>query len=504
MPNKCPQDGSCRSTCIFVKSSILCIDICCLETRSDYNFIRRNNPGHSNQGQKPFVCARLFTYRPYPFWPKLSQLFFLARTRFMMHSSPATATCPARVAMEFTSGCPTTTTTSLFKKKRSHVTETFSKVVGQHLFENSEEFALSFRARIDMLYLTEQELLCDSEVCAIGQMAARQILDGADAALAISRAKVEAWKLEAEAVESLMVRFKARECDEVPIEQLQRDLRRRREQASLKLFDRFDRVSQARCPLDEASMMEEAMNSVLAHIEEEYAGVSQDKAELSQIFFDLQQALQELLRATTDILLPRLMRISMRSSHRHIGLSVGRAVRIMVGVAAIPAFCFPPTIPVDIACASTALGLQVAVSTVEAVGGHLQDKCLTEAFRDDAILCDSVLVAAGKLADHLDTLEPHSLHHLLPLATESCSFSRSFVRGMLDYVPVVSIVKASVDMATSCTEGPAHHDSIKQCVKQVEVENDNIRSLLDIVTKSCDFGQVPVAVPNLGRIQSCS
>ena len=46
---------------------------------------------------------------------------------------------------------------------------------------------------------TEQELPCDSEVCAIGLEAARRILGGADAILAITRAKVSARKLEAEA-----------------------------------------------------------------------------------------------------------------------------------------------------------------------------------------------------------------------------------------------------------------------------------------------------------------
>merc|ERR1712136_532124 len=84
----------------------------------------------------------------------------------------------------------------------------------------------------------------------------------------------------------------------------------------------------------------------------------------------------------------------------------GQASRVVAGVTAIPMFFFPPLLPVGVACAGTALGLQAGISTAKAVHSHFQEECLAEAFRDDAILCERVLAAAGKLVDHLDTLEP--------------------------------------------------------------------------------------------------
>ena len=141
---------------------------------------------------------------------------------------------------------------------RDQNTLTCSKVVGQPLLKISNELDLCIGARVDEMYPTEQELLCDSEVCAIGLKAARRILDGVDAILATTRAKVSARKLEAEAEESLMVRFKARECDGVPIKQFKRDLRRRRERASLKLFGWFDRVMQALCQFEEKGRAQES------------------------------------------------------------------------------------------------------------------------------------------------------------------------------------------------------------------------------------------------------
>merc|ERR1712136_227119 len=326
----------------------------------------------------------------------------------------------------------------------------------------------------------EQELLCDSEVCATGQMAARHILDGVDVTQAITRAKVSAWKLEAEAEESLMVRFKARECDGVPIKQLQRDLRRRRERASLKLFGWFDRVMQAP-----------------SHIEEAYAKVSKTKFELSQIFYDLQLCLHELLHARADILMPRLKHINRRIKQKDIGLFVGQASRVVAGVTAIPMFFFPPLLPVGVACAGTALGLQAGISTAKAVHSHFQEECLAEAFRDDAILCERVLAAAGKLVDHLDTLEPHGFRDLRG-ESFPCGQS-SFVRGILDFVPVVSIVKTSVDMATSFTKDSADRSSIEQIMKQVEIETKNIQLLLSMVTKNCDFSKVHLATSGLSR-----
>ena len=130
------------------------------------------------------------------------------------------------------------------------------------------KFSSTTAARIDELYLNEQELLFDSEVCEVGRATASEILGGKDLTLAIACGKVAAWKGEVDAVESLMVRWKARECGQVPIRQLQRDLRRRRERATSKLFVWFDRVMQASRPFHEVKKMEEAMGAVLHRIRE--------------------------------------------------------------------------------------------------------------------------------------------------------------------------------------------------------------------------------------------
>ena len=95
---------------------------------------------------------------------------------------------------------------------------TFSEVIGRPLVVDSQTFALNLAARIDEMFLTEQELLWDSEVCAIGQKAASAIIEGAEvAATTIAKAKVSAWKLEADAAESLTIRYEARETDGVPL-----------------------------------------------------------------------------------------------------------------------------------------------------------------------------------------------------------------------------------------------------------------------------------------------
>ena len=102
---------------------------------------------------------------------------------------------------------------------------TFSEVIGRPLVVDSQTFALNLRARIDEMFLTEMELLWDSEVCAIGQAAASAIIEGAEVAATIAKANVSAWKLEADAAKSLTIRYEARETDGVPIEELQRDLK---------------------------------------------------------------------------------------------------------------------------------------------------------------------------------------------------------------------------------------------------------------------------------------
>ena len=125
---------------------------------------------------------------------------------------------------------------ALLTMARSAATESFSEVVGKILFDDSGEFALHLLARIDELYLNEQELLFDSEVCEVCRPTASEILGGKDLTPAIARGKVAAWKVEGDEVENLLVRCEARECGQVPIGQHQRNLRRRRERATSKLF----------------------------------------------------------------------------------------------------------------------------------------------------------------------------------------------------------------------------------------------------------------------------
>ena len=170
---------------------------------------------------------------------------------------------------------------------------TFSEVNGRRLVVDSQTFALNLAARIDEMFLTEQALLWDSEVCAIGQKAASAIIEGAEVAATIAKAKVSAWKLEADAAKSLTIRYEARETDGVPIEELQRDLKFRRERASSKLFKWLNRIEQAPDQAEEAMKMQDAMCVTLSKINDDYRELSESKMELVEIFFELQEGLDQ-------------------------------------------------------------------------------------------------------------------------------------------------------------------------------------------------------------------
>merc|ERR1712136_415190 len=157
-----------------------------------------------------------------------------------------------------------------------------------------------------------------------GLATASEILGGKDLTLAIARGKVAAWKVEGDEVENLLVRCEARGCGQVPIGEHQRNLRRRRERATSKLFVWFDRVMQASCPFHEAKKMEEAMVAVLDRIRENYTDVSRTKLELQEILYDLRNALDKLLQARSETLIPRLKYVRRRIARKQILSTVGR------------------------------------------------------------------------------------------------------------------------------------------------------------------------------------
>merc|ERR1712136_681477 len=226
------------------------------------------------------------------------------------------------------------------------------------------------------------------------------------------------------------VRWKARECGQVPIRQLQRDLRRRRERATSKLFVWFDRVMQASCKLHEAKKMEEAMGAVLDRIRENYTDVSRTKLELQEILYDLRNALDELLQARSETLIPRLKYVRRRIARKQILSTVGKAARLASVSAAIPVSIV--ALPAGIACAGTALGLAAAAPTGEAVEIRRRQKILTKASGDDIVLCNEVVAAARNLAEHVDAIEP--LHVFEPpLGGEACC-ARKLVQSVLDLI----------------------------------------------------------------------
>ena len=358
---------------------------------------------------------------------------------------------------------------------------TFSEVIGRPLVVDSQTFALNLAARIDEMFLTEQELLWDSEVCAIGQKAASAIIEGAE--VAIAKAKVSAWKLEADAAKSLTIRYEARETDGVPIEELQRDIKFRRERASSKLFKWLNRIEQAPDQAEEAMKMQDAMCVTLSKINDDYRPLAESRQELSDIFSDLQEALLELLREREESLLPKLKKMCELTIQR-----TGRATHIINWVRG-PRWRILRFILASLVLARCKSRSLISSTTVESVAIYFQNKRLSEAFVKDEVLCDRVQVAARHLTDHLDNLAPLSARALITHDTKSFSF-----------VPGVSLVTTVMDAASPCMETRAN------CMAQVQAESDNIRSLLDMVNTRSDFSQVHLAtsgaMPKLGKVSS--
>jgi len=372
---------------------------------------------------------------------------------------------------------------------------TFSDVVGRPLIVDSPTFALNLAARIDEMYLTEQELLWDSEVCGVGKLAASAIIEGAQVAATVAKARVGAWKLEVDAAESLMIRFKARESDGVPIEELQRDLKFRRERASSKLFKWLNRVEQAPDQAQEAMMMQDAMCATLSNIGDEYVELAEAKTELSVIFYQLQEALHELLREREESLLPKLKKMCALTSQRK-----RRATLISNGPRVRRVRWIPRIILASLVLVRSDLRSLISSTTVESVANHIQDKRLSDAFVKDEILCDEVQVAARHLADHLDNLTPLSARALITYDKKAFSFHKKVARSSMRFVPGVSLVTTVMDAASPCMETRAN------CIAQVQAGSRNIKSILDMVNKRSDFWQVHLATsrptPKLGRVVS--
>jgi len=371
---------------------------------------------------------------------------------------------------------------------------TFSEVIGRPLVVDSQTFALNLAARIDEMFLTEQELLWDSEVCAIGQKAASAIIEGAEVAATIAKAKVSAWKLEADAAKSLTIRYEARETDGVPIEELQRDLKFRRERASSKLFKWLNRIEQAPDQAEEAMKMQDAMCVTLSKINDDYRPLAESRQELSDIFSDLQEALLELLREREESLLPKLKKMCELTIQR-----TGRATHIINWVRG-PRWRILRFILASLVLARCKSRSLISSTTVESVAIYFQNKRLSEAFVKDEVLCDRVQVAARHLTDHLDNLAPLSARALITHDTKSFSIHEIIACSSMRFVPGVSLVTTVMDAASPCMETRAN------CMAQVQAESDNIRSLLDMVNTRSDFSQVHLAtsgaVPKLGKVSS--
>uniref|UniRef100_A0A7S1AZY5 Uncharacterized protein n=1 Tax=Noctiluca scintillans TaxID=2966 RepID=A0A7S1AZY5_NOCSC len=372
---------------------------------------------------------------------------------------------------------------------------TFSDVVGRPLIVDSQTFALNLAARIDEMYLTEQELLWDSEVCAVGQLAASAVIAGAEVAATCAKAKIGAWKLEADAAKSLMIRFKARESDGVPIEELLRDLKFRRERASSKLFKWLNRVEQAPDQVEEATRMLETMCATLSNISDDYVELAEAKTELSVIFYQLQEALHELLREREESLLPKLKMMCALTIRR-----TGRATHIINGARFRRVRWVPRIILASLVLARSDVRSLISSTTVESVANHIQDKRLSDAFVKDEVLCDRVQVAARHLAEHLDNLTPLSARALIAHNQGTFSFHKSVARSHVRFVPGVSLVTTFMDAASPSMETRAN------CIAQVQAESGNIQSILDMVNTRSDFWQVHLATsraaPKLGRVSS--
>lgn len=157
----------------------------------------------------------------------------------------------------------------------------------------------------------------------------------------------------------------------------------------------------------------------------------------------------------------------------------------------VPLIVVPALAPVGLAVACTSMGAQVTVSSVETIANTIQEKSLAAIFADDEVRCQRVQTTANELAKHLDSLEPPTLHELILCSDAVSSWELPSCQHVLHctvrYVPVVSLCTAVLDILSCVHESRCARALVKQCMDEIELENSNVRCVLNMVNKRCDF-----------------
>jgi len=340
----------------------------------------------------------------------------------------------------------------------------FSEEVGRPLISGSEMYVLNLLERADEMFFIEQELNEDAALCAIGQKVACAIIEGADVADAVAKAKVVAWKPGGLAAGNFKTRYEARENEDFKCELLED-----REGPSSRLIQWLDRVQRAPDEVHEATMMRDAMFACLSQMSQDKTELGEATKKLTRLFYELQNVLQELLRGRQDSLLPQMNKVW--------DLTLRRTAEADHTVCASARRWSAKIV--------RAGGLLMGSSVLESVANQEQGKRLSDALVKDKVLCDKVrnlFRHLDQLVDHVDNLRPLS-DGAIPEETLSTPLLHgSFFQPLVRTLPGVSFVTNFMDSACPLLTQAS-------CIELVEAETDYIRSLLEMVITRADFWQ---------------
>lgn len=393
-----------------------------------------------------------------------------------------------------------------------------------YLFENDDEFAMCLSTRVDEMYFAEQNLLWDAEVWNIGCVAAREIMEGGAVDAARSRATAAAWKLEVEAVQSLMVRYEARRKDGVEIETMRRSVKLQRELTNAKLLKRLASMEKriSRMPssgFEEAEKLLSEMTAAIAGGNVEYDKIAERKTELTTIYYQLHSCLNELLRVRRDAVLPELNRVCKLFRRKTFYVGVSKASAAAVAVASVPLLCVVP--PAGIACVGAYLAALLTTNTVSSVDHHRQAKSILDAFGADVDLSQQVQAVAKDLETQIQSSTPPKVSDLLrprhkevPNLSSSTRFSTSLGSGLsattcVSFVPLLHAVApvmagatsvfSVVDVVSSVQTVQQQGEFLKACTEDMVKQNDMLQKTMDKISERCPLPPPPLPQPKTPR-----
>ena len=373
---------------------------------------------------------------------------------------------------------------------------TFPDVVGEPLVMDSQMSALNLVARIDVMFFVELEIQCDGEVCGVGLRAATAIIEGAQVDETLLKAKVEVWKLEGVAIDSLMTRYAARHQGGIPIDQLQQDLKIRRERVSSKFVKRLDLVKKASDQVEEARNMQQEMKDTLSKAEKRLDELFVSKESLTLAILGLRDALVELKRVREESVIPLMRRLSAIQIRRR-GVAVQAIERFRRSRRWIPRLISALQL-----LGGTNVEYLISAFTVDSVANRIEQQRLSESCRKDKALCQQVQNELEGLAVQLQHFYVPSAEGLLAKDLKLFSFNESFSQSRFCCVPGVPLVTSFVDAASFNMETRA------TSIEEVEAGKRDIEQLLEMLNTQTDFWQIHLATkrakPDFARRKSTS